>query len=245
VGKTELCRQLAKALYGKTDAMIRLDMTEFMEKQSVARLIGAPPGYVGYEEGGKLTEKVRRRPYCIVLLDELEKAHGDVAGLLLQIMEEGELTDSTGQRVSFRNAVVVMTCNLSGGMGGSLGFQSEGQEAPWDRQLRQHFSPEFIGRLDGIVPFQRLRQEHKHQIIRKYLIQLIERMEKNKVQLVLPKELPIHIAQQADLKGGARDLRRMVQEQVEAPLAEYLLECAKTPVKICGEWKDHKITFRS
>ena len=244
VGKTELCRQLAKALYGKTDAMLRLDMTEFMEKQSVARLIGAPPGYVGYEEGGKLTEAVHRRPYCIVLLDELEKAHADVAGLLLQIMEEGELTDSAGQKVSFRNAVVVMTCNLGGGTVGNLGFRTEGQAQPWDGQLRQHFSPEFIGRLDGIVPFQKLQQEHKIQIIRKYLTQLLERMEKNKMQLILPKELPFYIAQQADLRGGARDLRRAVQEQVEAPLADYLLECTKTPAKIYGEWTEQGMHFR-
>ena len=244
VGKTELCRQLAKALYGKTDAMLRLDMTEFMEKQSVARLIGAPPGYVGYDEGGKLTEAVHRRPYCIVLLDELEKAHADVSGLLLQIMEEGELTDSAGQKVSFRNAVVVMTCNLGGGAVGNLGFRTEGQALPWDGQLRQHFSPEFIGRLDGIVPFQKLQQEHKIQIIRKYLTQLLERMEKNKMQLILPKELPSYIAQQADLRGGARDLRRAVQEQVEAPLADYLLECTKTSAKIYGEWTEQGMHFR-
>ena len=112
VGKTELCRALAEEVYGSQAAMIRLDMTEFMEKQSVSRLIGAPPGYVGYEEGGKLTEAVRRRPYCLVLMDELEKAHPDVLGILLQIMEEGELTDSTGRCVSFKNAIVVMTSNV-------------------------------------------------------------------------------------------------------------------------------------
>ena len=138
VGKTELCRALAKELYGTQEAFIRLDMTEFMEKQSVARLIGAPPGYVGYEEGGKLTEAVRRRPYCLVLLDELEKAHPDVAGILLQIMEEGVLSDSTGRRVSFKNAIVVMTSNVGGeARSDGLGFQPSGKEGQTREALRQ------------------------------------------------------------------------------------------------------------
>jgi ATP-dependent Clp protease ATP-binding subunit ClpA len=143
VGKTELCRVLAQELYGSRDAMIRLDMTEYMEKQSVARLIGAPPGYVGYEEGGKLTEAVRRRPYCLVLLDELEKAHPDVTGILLQIMEEGELTDSTGRRVSFKNAIVVMTSNVGAQIcSDGLGFRPAGRGAETEGALRQHFTPE-------------------------------------------------------------------------------------------------------
>ena len=157
VGKTELCRALAEEVYGSKDAVIRLDMTEYMEKQSVSRLIGAPPGYVGYEEGGKLTEAVRRRPYCLVLLDELEKAHPEVLGILLQIMEEGELTDSTGRRVSFKNAIVVMTSNVGGQIRGEgLGFCAGGREAEVEETLRQAFSPEFLGRIDQIIPFGQL-----------------------------------------------------------------------------------------
>ncbi|MEE1328268.1 MAG: ATP-dependent Clp protease ATP-binding subunit, partial [Oscillospiraceae bacterium] len=145
VGKTELCRALAAELFGSKDAMIRLDMTEYMEKQSVARLIGAPPGYVGYEEGGKLTEAVRRRPYSLVLLDELEKAHPDVSGILLQIMEEGCLTDSTGRRVSFKNTIVVMTSNAGGeSKGDGLGFRPTGKDGELDAVLRQIFRPEFL-----------------------------------------------------------------------------------------------------
>ena len=143
-GKTELCRALAQEVDGSRDAMIRLDMTEYMEKQSVCRLIGAPPGYVGYEEGGKLTEAVRRRPYCLVLMDELEKAHPDVLGILLQIMEEGTLTDSTGRHVSFKNAIVVMTSNVGGQIrGDGLGFCAGGRSAEIGEALQQAFSRNF------------------------------------------------------------------------------------------------------
>ena len=190
MGKTELCRALARELYGSKDAMIRLDMTEFMEKHAVARLIGAPPGYVGYEEGGKLTEAVRRRPYCLVLLDELEKAHPDVTGILLQIMEEGVLTDSTGRRVSFCNAVVVMTSNLGGDVrSDGLGFQPAGREGQCIEAVRRHFTPEFLGRIDAIVPFVPLRQEAMEGIARKYLDQLQARAAATGIQLVFPDEL--------------------------------------------------------
>ena len=190
VGKTELCRALAEEVYGSKDAMIRLDMTEYMEKQSVARLIGAPPGYVGYEEGGKLTEAVRRRPYSLVLLDELEKAHPDVAGILLQIMEEGVLTDSTGRRVSFRNTIVVMTSNIGGGLkGDGLGFQPAGQAGEQESALRKAFPPEFVGRLDRIVTFQPLNSDIMESISQKYLKQLCQRMEKIGIRLELPEML--------------------------------------------------------
>ena len=176
VGKTELCRALAEEVYGSKDAVIRLDMTEYMEKQSVSRLIGAPPGYVGYEEGGKLTEAVRRRPYCLVLLDELEKAHPEVLGILLQIMEEGELTDSTGRRVSFKNAIVVMTSNVGGQIRGEgLGFCAGGREAEVEETLRQAFSPEFLGRIDQIIPFGQLGSGAMEAIAWKYLRQLQQR----------------------------------------------------------------------
>ena len=233
VGKTELCRVLAKELYGSKDAMIRLDMTEFMEKHAVARLIGAPPGYVGYEEGGKLTEAVRRRPYCLVLLDELEKAHPDVAGLLLQIMEEGVLTDSTGRRVSFRNALVVMTSNLGGEQrSDGLGFRPQGKNGQVKEALRKHFSPEFLGRLDKIICFSPLEKEDMVGIARKYLTQLQQRAATNGIQLQLPDTLAATLGAEGKNCGGARHLRHLVQEKVEGPLSVYLLQTHKIPSKI-------------
>lgn len=233
VGKTELCRVLAEDLYGNRDAMIRLDMSEYMEKQSVARMIGAPPGYVGYEEGGKLTEAVRRRPYCLVLLDELEKAHPDVAGVLLQVMEEGVLTDSTGKRVSFKNAVVVMTSNIGGELKGEgLGFCPEDRAGQTQQLLKQHFTPEFLGRLDKIIHFSPLQQQSIAAIIEKYLTMLKRRMEENGIQLTWTEELPVYLAGKAEKQGSARQLRRLVQDRVEGPLAVFLLESAKKPAKI-------------
>ena len=243
VGKTEMCRVLARELYGSKDAMIRLDMTEYMEKHSVARLIGAPPGYVGYEEGGKLTEAVRRRPYSLVLLDELEKAHPDVAGILLQIMEEGVLTDSTGRRVSFRNTIVVMTSNTGGEIRGEgLGFQPAGRDAKAEEALRQRFSPEFLGRLDKIVCFKPLAEQAVEGITEKYLEQLRQRAAAGGLQLQLPEELA-HILGQKLGKGGARNIRRLVQEKVESPLAVYLLQSAKNPTKVKACIKDGKLHF--
>ncbi len=233
VGKTELCRALTRELYGSTDAMIRLDMTEFMEKQSVARLIGAPPGYVGYEEGGKLTEAVRRRPYCLVLLDELEKAHPDVSGILLQIMEEGVLTDSTGRRVSFKNAIVVMTSNVGGEVkSDGLGFQPSGREGQAKDALRQRFTPEFLGRLDKIICFTPLEPKAMEDIAEKYLRQLQARAEAGGMQLQLPEELAHELGLVCRKQGGARQLRRLIQERVEGPLAVYLLKSAKKPTRI-------------
>ena len=244
VGKTELCRALAEELYGSKDAMIRLDMSEFMEKHAVARLLGAPPGYVGYEEGGKLTEAVRRRPYCLVLFDELEKAHPDVAGILLQIMEEGVLTDSTGRRVSFRNTIVVMTSNLGGNLkGDGLGFQPTGREEQTKEALRQHFTPEFLGRIDAVVPFAPLSQDALEGIARKYLNQRMERTAVNGIQLAFPDDLAKELCREVKDQGGARQIRRLVQEQVEGPLAVYLLKCAKKPAKIRSKLEDGKLVF--
>ena len=245
VGKTELCRALAEEVYGSKHAMIRLDMTEYMEKQAVSRLIGAPPGYVGYEEGGKLTEAVRRRPYCLVLLDELEKAHPDVSGILLQIMEEGELTDSTGRTVSFRNAIVVMTSNAGGQIRGEgLGFQKNGKTAEVNQALEQHFTPEFLGRLDRIVAFETLNSREMESIAGKYLRQLQNRAEAAGIQLTLPAELAVELAGQCRDKGGARQLRQMVQNRVEGPLASFLLRCSRRPGKIRGEMGAGELCFR-
>ena len=233
VGKTELCRALAEEVYGSREAMIRLDMTEYMEKQSVSRLIGAPPGYVGYEEGGKLTEAVRRRPYCLVLLDELEKAHPDVLGILLQIMEEGVLTDSTGRRVSFRNAIVVMTSNVGGQQRGEgLGFLAQGKEAELDQTLRQTFAPEFLGRIDQTVHFSALSREAMQTIAWKYLRQLQERIQGLGTQLQYPPELPEYLLKKCPGTDGARQLRRLVQTEVEGPLASFLLRCSRRPGRV-------------
>lgn len=245
VGKTELCRALAEEMYGSKDAMIRLDMTEYIEKQSVSRLIGAPPGYVGYEEGGKLTEAVRRRPYCLVLLDELEKAHPDVLGLLLQIMEEGVLTDSTGRKVSFRNAIVVMTSNTGGQLkGDGLGFRPAGNAQKQEESLQQAFLPEFLGRLDQIVCFAPLGNAELEAIAQKYLEQLKGRLAVMGVRLHLSGEVPAHLSACCKPRDGARHLRRLVQSEVEGPLASELLRCSKKPAEIHGTVRDNQICFQ-
>ena len=245
VGKTELCRVLAEEMFGSRDAMIRLDMTEYMEKHSVSRLVGAPPGYVGYEEGGKLTEAVRRRPYTLVLLDELEKAHPDVSGILLQIMEEGCLTDSGGRRVSFKNAIVVMTSNVGSQVrGDGLGFQPAGRDGEMDAALRQCFTPEFLGRLDRVVHFGALDAPSMEKIAQKYLGQIQKRTAVLDIQLQLPLEVAGFLGRKCRNQGGARALRRLVQEEVEGPLATFLLECSRRPSRICARMEDDHICFQ-
>ena len=244
VGKTELCRAIARELFGTTDAMIRLDMSEFMEKQAVARLIGAPPGYVGYEEGGKLTEAVRRRPYCLVLLDELEKAHPDVSNVLLQIMEEGCLTDSGGRRVSFRNAVVIMTTNAGSEVtSDGLGFNPEGRSDRREQCLRQHFTPEFLGRLDEVLIFNSLHGRVMESIAGKYLDQLRVRAKKQGLELVLPGELAESLAARCRGKGGARQLRSLIQSRVEGPLTQYLLQQGLTAGTVRGALVGEELVF--
>ncbi|MBO7252526.1 MAG: ATP-dependent Clp protease ATP-binding subunit [Oscillospiraceae bacterium] len=244
VGKTELCRVLAQELFGSVDALLRLDMTEYMEKQSVSRLIGAPPGYVGYEDGGKLTEAIRRRPYTLLLLDEMEKAHPDVLGLLLQIMEEGVLTDSTGRKVSFKNVIVVMTSNVGGQIRGEgLGFCAGGREAGLKDALQCHFSPEFLGRLDQIVFFERLGKGAMEAIVHKYLRQLQERSAAVGTQLHYPQELAEWILGKSSSESGARQLRRLVQAEVEGPLASYLLGTAKKPGKVQLHLDQGQVSF--
>ena len=244
VGKTELCRALAEEIYGSREAMIRLDMTEYMEKQSVSRLIGAPPGYVGYEEGGKLTEAVRRRPYCLVLMDELEKAHPDVLGILLQIMEEGCLTDSTGRRVNFKNAIVVMTSNVGGQLKGEgLGFCGNSRDAEMEQTLRQAYTPEFLGRIDRIVRFEPLGTGAMEAIAWKYLRQLQERAASTGTQLLYPQELAAKLCARCKGKDGARQLRRLVQNEVEGPLAAFLLRCSRRPAKVQLKLQDGEVCF--
>ena len=244
VGKTELCRALATEVYGSQNAMLRLDMTEYMEKHSVSRLIGAPPGYIGYDEGGKLTEAVRRRPYSLVLLDEIEKAHPEVLGLLLQIMEEGTLTDSTGRHVSFKNTIVVMTSNVGGGLRGEgLGFCGEGKKGVFAQALQEQFTPEFLGRLDATVYFEPLGENAMEAIAQKYLRQLQQRSAAAGIQLLMPGELAHMLSTRCMGRDGARQLRRLVQTEVEDGLATFLLRCPKKPVKIHLRMEDGKLRF--
>ena len=245
VGKTELCRCLAEELYGSREAMIRLDMTEYMEKQSVSRLIGAPPGYVGYEEGGKLTEAVRRRPYCLVLMDELEKAHPDVTGILLQIMEEGVLTDSTGRKVSFKNAIVVMTTNVGGEVrGDGLGFRPAGRAGETEEALRRSFTPEFLGRLDRVVHFESLSGAAVERIAQIQLKNLQDRVAARGIQLQLPEELPAVLGSRCGGRSGARQIRHMVQDMVEGPLAAFLLKTNRKSGRMKAKMENGELQFQ-
>ncbi len=229
VGKTELCKALAEAVYGSEQAMIRVDMSEYMEKFSVSRLIGAPPGYVGHDEGGELCERVRRRPYSLVLLDELEKAHRDVCGILLQVMEDGVLTDSGGRTVDFRNTLLVMTSNLGSHRAGcgALGFDAQAQDATM-QALREQFPPEFLGRIDCIAPFSPLGETELVHIAKLQLQALRQRAAKQNLELNLTDALANTLGKRAlHSKSGAREVRRLIQSELEAPLADKLL--ADTP----------------
>lgn len=226
VGKTELCKALSKAVYGTADALIRLDMSEYMEKHTVSRLLGAPPGYVGHGEGGELTEKVRRRPYSLVLFDELEKAHRDVCGILLQIMEDGVLTDSMGRRVDFRNTMIVMTSNLGGEeqRKGGLGFVPAAGENRVMAQLKERFPAEFLGRIDCTAVFRPLGEPELTGVARKLLEETALRAVAAGVDLRVSPEAAGSLARTCLRKeSGARELRHTIQREVEDPLAEMLL----------------------
>ncbi len=232
VGKTELCKALAQTLFGDEKAMIRLDMSEYMEKHAVSRLVGSPPGYVGHEEGGQLTEAVRRRPYSVVLLDEIEKAHPDLFNLLLQILEEGQLTDSQGRRVDFRNTLLIMTSNVGGRRmagEGRLGFAPSAWDAADQRaaamgELKQLFRPEFLNRVDEIVLFRPLEREQVEQIARRRLDTLCKRLQSFGYTLSVGEGVAQKLAREGfDAVYGARPLRRTMQSAVEDPLAEKLL----------------------
>jgi ATP-dependent Clp protease ATP-binding subunit ClpB len=226
VGKTELCKALAGFLFDSEDQLIRVDMSEFMEKHSVARLIGAPPGYVGYEEGGALTEAVRRKPYCVLLLDEVEKAHPDVFNVLLQVLDDGRLTDGQGRTVDFKNVVIVMTSNL----GSHLIMQMAGQEhdlireAVWG-ELREHFRPEFLNRIDETVVFHALDAKHIESIARIQLKALEDRLAKLDIRLEVSATALAELAKVGfDPVFGARPLKRAIQQRIENPLSKLLLE---------------------
>ena len=238
VGKTYLCKQLAKFMFGDEDAVITIDMSEYMEKHNASRLVGAPPGYVGYEEGGQLTEKVRRRPYSVVLLDEIEKAHPDVFNMLLQIMEEGRLTDSFGRHVDFRNAILIMTSNLGSQLmiaGGGLGFgKTEAQASDEDRmkkiradvlsEVERQFRPEFLNRVDELIVFNALTEKDLEQIVHLQLEEVLARAAERGLKLLLDeKAIKFLISQGFNMDYGARPLRRAIERFIEDPLAEEVL----------------------
>jgi ATP-dependent Clp protease ATP-binding subunit ClpB len=226
VGKTELTKALAEFLFDDDQAMARIDMSEFMEKHSVARLIGAPPGYVGYEEGGVLTEAVRRRPYQVVLFDEVEKAHSDVFNVLLQVLDEGRLTDGQGRTVDFRNTLIILTSNLGSEYLSHLpeGAHAADAEPQVMDAVRAHFRPEFLNRLDEIILFDRLSREHMAGIVKIQLGLLAKRLEPRKITLDLDGEAMAWLAEKGyDPVYGARPLKRVIQRALQDPLAELLL----------------------
>ena len=210
--------------------MLRLDMSEYMERHAVSRLIGAPPGYIGHGEGGELTEKVRRRPYSLILLDELEKAHHDVTGLLLQIFEDGILSDSEGRTVDFRNTLIVMTSNVgSREQGGeALGFLPRSRESRAMESLRQVFSPEFLGRIDAVAVFRRLEEADLCRIAGKLLNETAKRAEQAGVTLEIDGEAADWLARRCGPESGARELRHRIQREIEDPLADRILAAEQT-----------------
>ncbi|WP_017905419.1 ATP-dependent chaperone ClpB [Pseudomonas asplenii] len=245
VGKTELCKALAEFLFDTEEAMVRIDMSEFMEKHSVARLIGAPPGYVGYEEGGYLTEAVRRKPYSVILLDEVEKAHPDVFNILLQVLEDGRLTDSHGRTVDFRNTVVVMTSNLGSTQIQELVGDREAQRAAVMDALGSHFRPEFINRVDEVVIFEPLAREQIAGITEIQLGRLRGRLAERELTLTLSDEaLDKLIAVGYDPVYGARPLKRAIQRWIENPLAQLILSGRFVPgSSITGQVENDEIVF--
>jgi ATP-dependent Clp protease ATP-binding subunit ClpB len=231
VGKTELARALAEFLFDDERAMVRLDMSEYMEKHTVSRLIGAPPGYIGYEEGGQLTEAVRRKPYTVVLLDEIEKAHPDVFNVLLQILDDGRLTDGHGRTVDFKNTVLIMTSNLGSQWIAELG---PGQEEEIRRRtmeaLKAQFRPEFLNRVDEVIIFHQLTREHIKQIVDLQFTQLKKRLADRRIEVELTEDAKELLVREGyDPAYGARPLKRTIQQLVLDPLAVKVLE---------GEFKD-------
>jgi ATP-dependent Clp protease ATP-binding subunit ClpC len=237
VGKTELAKVLATYLFDKDDALVRIDMSEYMEKFSVSRLVGAPPGYVGYEEGGQLTEKIRRKPYSVVLLDEIEKAHPDVFNILLQVLDDGILTDGLGRRVDFRNTIIIMTSNIGvrdlKDFGSGIGFASKARQENQDEVMRQTiqsalrkaFSPEFLNRLDDVIVFNSLTREHLHKIIDISLGKLFTRITSLGYHVELTDKAKDFLSEKGyDQQYGARPLNRAIQKYLEDPVAEEILK---------------------
>jgi ATP-dependent Clp protease ATP-binding subunit ClpC len=259
VGKTELCKALAEAMFGDENAMLRLDMSEYMEKHTVSKLIGSPPGYVGFEEGGQLTEKVRRKPYSVVLFDEIEKAHPDVFNMLLQILEDGRLTDSQGRTVDFKNTIIIMTSNVGARLitekQSSLGFNSENENAEESEkkdikelvtgELRKVFRPEFLNRVDDIIVFNKLNKDEIEQIAVKMLKTLENRLDKMNIKISFTDNAVSEIADKGfDENYGARPLRRAIQNEIEDPLSEQMLEGkVKDGAVVTCDFADGQFTF--
>jgi ATP-dependent Clp protease ATP-binding subunit ClpB len=249
VGKTELCKALAETLFDDENAMVRLDMSEFMEKHTVSRLIGAPPGYIGYEEGGKLTEAVRRRPYSVVLLDEIEKAHPDVFNILLQVLDDGRLTDNHGQTVDFTNTIVVMTSNVGSQLIQQItnegGSEDDLREALQDA-LRARFLPEFLNRIDETIVFQPLNRSQVTRIVDLQLERLEKLLAKKHLNLVVTEAARNHIAAEGyDPAFGARPVKRVIQHSIQNPLAtELLREDYPEGATIEVDYRDEEFTFR-
>lgn len=259
VGKTELCKALAEAMFGDENAMLRLDMSEYMEKHTVSKLIGSPPGYVGFEEGGQLTEKVRRKPYSVVLFDEIEKAHPDVFNMLLQILEDGRLTDSQGRTVDFKNTIIIMTSNVGARLitekQSSLGFNSENENAEESEkkdikelvtgELRKVFRPEFLNRVDDIIVFNKLNKDEIKQIAVKMLKTLENRLDKMNIKISFTDNAVSKIADKGfDENYGARPLRRAIQNEIEDPLSEQMLEGkVKDGAVVTCDFADGQFTF--
>lgn len=259
VGKTELCKALAEAMFGDENAMLRLDMSEYMEKHTVSKLIGSPPGYVGFEEGGQLTEKVRRKPYSVVLFDEIEKAHPDVFNMLLQILEDGRLTDSQGRTVDFKNTIIIMTSNVGARLitekQSSLGFNSENENVEESEkkdikelvtgELRKVFRPEFLNRVDDIIVFNKLNKDEIKQIAVKMLKTLENRLDKMNIKISFTDNAVSEIANKGfDENYGARPLRRAIQNEIEDPLSEQMLEGkVKDGAVVTCDFADGQFTF--
>jgi ATP-dependent Clp protease ATP-binding subunit ClpC len=236
VGKTQLAKVLAQELFDSDNALIRIDMSEYMEKFAISRLVGAPPGYVGYEEGGQLTEKVRRKPYSIVLLDEIEKAHPDVFNMMLQVLDDGFLTDSLGRKIDFRNTIIIMTSNIGSrqlkdfGQGVGFGTSAKANQADTyakgviENALKKTFAPEFLNRIDDVVVFNALSREDIHKIIDIELKKLYARIDGLGYQLKLSKNAKDFIADKGfDKQYGARPLKRAIQKYIEDALAEEII----------------------
>ena len=231
MGKTELCKALAGFLFDSEDHLIRIDMSEYMEKHAVARLIGAPPGYVGYEEGGYLTEQVRRKPYSVILLDEVEKAHPDVFNILLQVLDDGRLTDGQGRTVDFKNTVIVMTSNIGSQHIQQMGTQDyEAVKEVVMEDVKEHFRPEMINRIDEVVVFHGLNQANIRSIAKIQLKGLEKRLAAQNLRLNVDEAALDLIAQAGfDPVYGARPLKRAIQAEIENPLAKALLEGRYAP----------------
>ena len=235
VGKTELVKRLADDLFDSVDSLIRLDMSEYMEKHTVSKLIGSPPGYVGYDEAGQLTEKIRRRPYAVVLFDEIEKAHPDVLNILLQVLDDGRITDAQGRVVNFENTIIVMTSNAgSEGRVSSLGFGRSGEEQVKDKTvgaLREFLRPEFINRVDEIITFQHLTREHFLGIADIMLAELVESLQGRGLTLTWEEDLRQHLVEKAfSTTYGARNLRRTIQQELEDPISEAIIDSFEKPI---------------